>query len=150
MKSHERAAAERATGARFEKVKNQLTERARRLFAATEAMALGHGGIAVVSRATGMAASSIGRGIVEVKAAEKREASPLAVTRSRRPGGGRKKTTEKDPTLLPDLKVLVESTTRGDPESPLLCTARSQRNIVAELLKQGHQTSMKKIGRAHV
>jgi transposase len=55
--------------------------------------------------------------------------------------------TDKDPTLLPDLKKLVESTTRGDPESPLLWTARSQRNLVAALKKQGHQTSMKRVAR---
>jgi len=71
----------------------------------------------------------------------------MAPTRSRRPGGGRKKTTEKDPTLLPDLKALVESTTRGDPESPLLWTARSQRNLVAALGEQGHQTSRKMVSR---
>ena len=53
----------------------------------------------------------------------------------------------KDPTLLPDLKALVESTTRGDPESPLLWTARSQRNLVAALAKQGHTLSMKSVAR---
>jgi len=70
---------------------------------------------------------------MDVRAIEDGTALSLGPTRSRRPGAGRKKTTEKDPTLLPDLKVLVESTTRGDPESPLLWTARSQRNIVAAL-----------------
>ena len=71
----------------------------------------------------------------------------MAPTRSRRPGGGRKKTTAKDPRLLPDLQALVESTTRGDPESPLLWTARSQRNLVAALGRQGHHTSMKMVAR---
>ncbi len=47
--------------------------------------------------------------------------------------------------MVPDLKTLVESTTRGDPESPLLWTARSQRNIVAALKLQGHQTSMRTV-----
>ena len=69
----------------------------------------------------------------------------LAWSRSRRPGGGRKKATVKDPTLLTDLKALVESTTRGDPESPILWTARSQRNIVAALAEQGHQASMRTV-----
>ena len=63
------------------------------------------------------------------------------------PGAGRKKTTAKDPTLLADLQALVEATTRGDPESPLLWTARSQRNLVAALAQQGHQTSMKMVAR---
>ena len=128
-------------------MKSSLTERARRLFVANEAIAFGYGGIVAAARATEMAPSAIGRGIAEVHAIENGTAPILALTRSRRPGGGRKKTTEKDPTLLPDLKVLVESTTRGDPESPLLWTARSQRNIVAALKQQGHQTSMKMVSR---
>jgi transposase len=94
-----------------------------------------------------MAPSVIGNGIREVRAIEDGTAPSLDLSRSRRPGAGRKKTTQKDPTLLADLRALVESTTRGDPESPLLWTARSQRNIVGALAKQGHQTSMKMISR---
>ena len=147
MKKPEREAAESRTRTRFLKMRDQLTERARRLFVASEAIAVGHGGIAAVSRATGIAASVIGRGIAEVREMESGLGTVLAPTRSRRPGGGRKKATEKDPTLVPDLKMLVESTTRGDPESPLLWTARSQRNIVAALKEQGHLTSMKMVSR---
>jgi hypothetical protein len=132
---------------RYRQVTKVLTERARRLFVASEAMALGYGGIAAASRATGMAASVIGRGIAEIRAVEAGTAPVLAPLRSRQPGGGRKQTTAKDPTLLPDLRTLVESTTRGDPESPLLWTARSQRNIVAALTTQGHRTSMKMVSR---
>ena len=132
---------------RYLKMKSSLTERARRLFVASEAIAFGFGGITAAARATGMAPSAIGRGIEEVRAIEAGTAPKLPPTRSRRPGGGRKKTTDKDPTLLPDLKALVESTTRGDPESPLLWTARSQRNLVDALRKQGHQTSMKMVSR---
>ena len=143
----DRIAREEKIRDRYGKLKDSLTERARRLFVANEAIAFGFGGIAAAARATGMAPSVIGRGISEVGAIEDGTAPSLAPSRSRRPGGGRKKTTEKDPTLLPDLKVLVESTTRGDPESPLLWTARSQRNIVAALEKQGHQTSMKMVSR---
>jgi transposase len=143
----DRAAGEAKIRERYRKLKDGLTERARRLFVANEAMTFGFGGIAAAARATGMAPSVIGRGIVELGAIEDGTATSLAPTRSRRPGGGRKKATEKDPTLLPDLKALVESTTRGDPESALLWTARSQRNIVAALKKQGHQTSMKMVSR---
>ena len=82
-----------------------------------------------------------------MRAIESGLAAALVATRSRRPGGGRKKATEKDPALLPDLKALVDSTTRGDPESPLLWTARSQRNIVEALKKLGHPTSMKMVSR---
>lgn len=143
----ERAAAEAKIAERYRALKNDLTERARRLFAASEAIAWGHGGIAAVARATGKARSSIGAGIKEVRAIEDGTAPAMDPTRSRRPGAGRKKATEKDPTLVSDLKALVESTTRGDPESPLLWTARSQRNIVEALKKQGHQTSMKMVSR---
>jgi len=128
---------------RYQAVKDSLTERARRLFVAAEALAAGHGGIQAAFRATGMAPSAIGRGIQEIKATESGELAPLAPTKSRRPGGGRKKATEKDPTLLGDLRALVESTTRGDPESPLLWTARSQRNLVEALSKLGHSISMR-------
>jgi hypothetical protein len=143
----ERAARGAKIAERYRQLKDNLTERARRLFVANEAIAFGYGGIVAAAGATGMAPSVIGRGIAEVRAIEKGKAPSLPPTRSRRPGGGRKKTTEKDPTLLPHLKALVEATTRGDPESPLLWTARSQRNIVAALRKQGHQTSMKMVSR---
>lgn len=143
----ERKARESEIRARYLKLKSSLTERARRLFVANEAMAFGYGGIAAASRATGMAPSVIGRGIAEVRAIEAGMAPKLDPTRSRRPGAGRKRATEKDPSLLPDLKKLVDSTTRGDPESPLLWTARSQRNIVEALSRQGHQTSMKMVSR---
>lgn len=118
MMKSTRATAEAKVRLRYLKVKGALTERARRLFVASEAMVFGHGGIAAASRATGMAASVIGRGLADIRAIEAGTAAPLAPTRSRRPGGGRKKTTEKDPTLLSDLQALVVSTTRGDPESP--------------------------------
>ena len=132
---------------RYRKLKSSLSERARRLFVANEAIAFGYGGIAAAARATGMAPSVIGRGMAQVRAIEDGTAPDFPANRSRCPGGGRKKTTEKDPTLLPDLKALVESTTRGDPESALLWTARSQRNIVSALKEQGHQTSMKMVSR---
>ena len=141
----DRAAAQKKIAERFGKLKANLTERARRLFAASEAVAFGHGGIVAASGATGLVPSVIGKGIKELRAIEAAGAPTMPATRSRRPGGGRKKATEKDPTLLPDLKALVESTTRGDPESPLLWTARSQRNIVAEMKKQGHEVLLSEI-----
>ncbi len=147
MKKAERKQAEAEIRARYLKVRNGLTERARRLFIASEALTFGYGGIVAAARATGMAPSAIGRGIKEFAAIEDGSAPPLDPTRSRRPGAGRKKATQKDPTLLPDLKALVESTTRGDPESPLLWTARSLRNLVAELMAQGHKTSLNMVSR---
>ena len=143
----DRATAEAKVRERFGKLAGDLTERARRLFAASEALAFGYGGVAAVARATGMAPATVRSGIREVNGLEQGAASPMDPTRSRRPGGGRKRTTAKDPTLLSDLKALVESTTRGDPESPLLWTARSQRNLVAALTKQGHATSAPMVAR---
>lgn len=94
-----------------------------------------------------MAPSAIGRGIKEVLAIEDGSAAALDLKRSRSPGAGRKKETEKDPTLLLDLKDLLESTTRGDPETPPLWTSRSQRNLVAAMKTKGHKTSMKMVSR---
>jgi DDE family transposase len=128
-------------------VRESLNERARRLFVASEALADGYGGISLVSRATGVARRTIGVGIAELQQIEGGWTPPWGNARVRKPGAGRKKTTTKDPTLLPDLQALVEATTRGDPESPLLWTARSQRNLVAALVRQGHRTSMKMVAR---
>src|SRR6266851_2473720 len=58
-----------------------------------------------------------------------------------RPGGGRKRTIDQDPTLLTDLEQLIEPTTRGDPESPLRWTCKSVRRLATELTRQGHRTS---------
>jgi transposase len=132
---------------RFDSIKATLNERVRRLFVASEARTFGYGGIASAGRATGVAPRTIGAGLIELKAIETGEAKPLDATRVRKPGAGRKKATERDDTLLPDLRTLAESTTRGDPESPLLWTARSLRNIGATLEQQGHKVSRNLVGR---
>src|SRR6266404_4489244 len=119
---------------RFLTVAPFLDERGRRLVAAAEAFAVGYGGIAAVAMATGMAPSTIGRGLRELAQDEPSE-------RIRRPGAGRKPTICKDPTLLPDLEALVEPTTRGDPESPLRWTCKSVRRLAQALQAQGHQVS---------
>ncbi len=115
-----------------------LTERSRRLWAATEAMSLGHGGIALVERATGISRSTISRGIQEVRSGQSDELPP---ERTRRPGGGRKRATEKDPTLLDDLDALVEPATLGDPDTPLRWTSKSVRHLADELKAMGHDVS---------
>jgi len=104
--------------------------------AAAEALALGWGGITAVSHATGLSRKTIARGIQELQGGE--SAPP---GRIRRAGGGRKKTIDKDPTLLTDLERLVEPTTRGDPESPLRWTCKSVRRLAAQLGQRGHQVS---------
>ena len=106
-----------------------LDERARRIFAATEAHTAGYGGIAAVSRATGIAASTIGRGLAELAVA-----APLVPERVRRPGGGDKKLVQKDPTLLADLMAMVEPDARGDPMSPLRWTCKSLSQLAGVLV----------------
>jgi transposase len=132
---------------RYRRIKDTLTERSRRLFAASEAMAFGYGGVAAVSRATGMSSVTIRKGLKESQAIESGTLEPLTKERSRRPGGGRKKHTDKDPTLLSDLKELVEAATRGDPDSPVLWTARSLRTLARALNARGHQVKKNAIAR---
>ncbi|MBX2999073.1 MAG: ISAzo13 family transposase [Caldilineaceae bacterium] len=86
---------------------------------------------------------TVRRGLAECKELESGHVPPLAPHRSRKPGGGRKQLTEKHAELLPTLKELVEATTRGDPESPLLWTARSQRNLVDGLKAKGYSISQR-------
>ena len=113
-----------------------LTERSRRVWAATEAQAIGYGGTALVARATGIATSTIQRGLRELTADE-----PLAGGRTRRAGGGRKRAIDLDATLLRDLDALVEPTAPGDPDSPLRWTCQSARTLTVALDGLGHRVS---------
>src|SRR3954451_20757838 len=121
---------------RFELLGPHLDERTRRLLAASEAMANGRGGASTVARATGVSRRVIGEGIKELT-----NGPPAGMVRIRRPGGGRKRMTDTDPTLREDLERLVEPVTRGDPESPLRWTCKSLRKLAAELCRTGHQVS---------
>ena len=126
----------------YQQLRGSLNERTRREWAASEAMALGYGGIAAVHRATGMVPSTIGRGIRELKAREEHpEAGTEKARRVRRPGGGRKAQVDVDPTLLSDLEKLIDPVTRGDPMSPLRWTLKSVRVLARELSAMGHQVS---------
>ncbi len=126
---------------RFTSLSPHLSERDRRLFAATEARAAGYGGIAAVSAATGVAVSTIGRGLKELSGLD-----TLAPDRVRRPGGGRKLLVEKDATLLDDLLALVEPSERGDPMSPLRWTCKSLSQLAAALVAQGHRIGRTVVG----
>ena len=143
----QRQEAEAEIRQRYRRLKGTLTERSKRLFAASEALAFGYGGVSAVSRATGLSTATIRKGLQESQAIETGTLEPLAKERSRRPGGGRKKATDKDPTLLSDLRELVEATTRGDPESPVLWTARSLRHLARTLTERGHQVKRNAIAR---
>jgi Rhodopirellula transposase DDE domain len=122
-----------------------LTEQGRRLWAATEAMVLGRGGVRLVAQATGLSRPTIYAGIHE------RRGEPAAIPgrgpgRSRRAGGGRKRRVEHDPPLRADLDALVEPTTRGDPPSPRRWTGKRVRRLAEELRAQGHQVSPQVVG----
>jgi len=121
---------------KYKKLFSIMTERSRRIWAATEAQALGRGGISAVSRATGLDRNTIAKGVREIESSK-----TLSPERIRSPGGGRKRISVIDRTLMKDLKQLIEPVTRGDPESPLLWTCKSVRKLSDELKHQGHQVS---------
>jgi len=127
---------------RFSAVAPFVDERVRRLMAASEAKAAGRGGIAATSAATGVARSTIGRGLAELGTGRS-----VWVDRVRRPGAGRKPATEKQPGLLDALQELVVSAIRGDPEAALLWVSKSQRHIAQALAEHGFEVSHKLVGR---
>jgi hypothetical protein len=117
-----------------------LDERTRRLMAASEARALGHGGVSLVSRACGLSRKAITKGQWEI---EEGTVPPLG--RIRRPGGGRKNILDHDPRLLGMLDRLIDPGTRGDPESPLRWICKSTRTLAAQLTRQKHPVSHMKV-----
>lgn len=131
-----------AIRARFETLAPFLNERARRLFAASEARAAGRGGVTAVSEATGVARSTIGRGLAELRSVK----TPPS-RRIRRPGGGRRPKIETEPGLLEALAALVQSAIRGDPQAALLWVSKSQRHLAGALAERGFTASQKLVGR---
>jgi Rhodopirellula transposase. len=119
---------------KFEQLHPFLSERTRRLWAATEAKQLGWGGVCLVEQATGISHKTIRKGIAEL---DDPTLNSLEVNRSRNSGAGRKKCTTNNPQLLEQLEALIEPV-RGDPESPLRWTCKSLRRLATELTDQGH------------
>ena len=122
-----------------------MDEHSRRLWAATEALAIGHGGINAVAKATGIAESTIRIGKKELEqdiSAKLIEGPPRRVRRKR---GRRMPLTKFDYSLISALDALVEPTARGDPMSPLLWTCKSTRNHAKELKRQGHDVGYTKV-----
>jgi hypothetical protein len=118
---------------RFTAVERDLNERSRRLLVAAEAKTAGYGGITAASHATGVARSTIGRGLKDL-------ASPASLSGEvRRPGGGCPTLIAKDPTLLENLRQLLESTTMGDPMRPLMWVSKSHAKLAAALREMGHK-----------
>src|SRR5450432_961165 len=136
-------------GRRWELLRGLLNERQRRALAAAEAKVIGHGGVTQVAAATGLSRGTIAAGMQELDGtsneflSDEQLAAPAAI---RRPGGGRKPLTQKDPTLVADLLSLVEPSTRGDPESPLRWSCKSLRVLAEELQACGHVVSHVVVG----
>ena len=131
-----------AIAARFDTLSPFLDERERLLLAASEARAAGRSGVAAVSRATGIACSTIGRGLADLRAGVMQLGN-----RVRRAGGGGKPAIETQPGLLEALNELVQSSIRGDPEAALLRVSKSQRRLSAALAEQGFTAGQKLVGR---
>ena len=129
----------------YHQILPSLDERGRREWAGSEAMAFGHGGIALVQRATGISAPTIRRGVTELRERES-GAAVESPRRVRRAGAGRRSVTERDPELLGALEALIEPGTRGHPESPLRWTIKSLRVLGAELTAAGHAVSYRTVG----
>ncbi len=135
---------ESAIRERYQNLEWALDERLRRLYAASEAKAIGHGGVTLVWKATGVARGSIKQGLKEL--VERPEAIESNSRRIRRIGAGRKTSVTDDAKLLSALESLVEPVTRGDPESPLRWTCKSLRQLESELATKGYTVSHTSIG----
>jgi hypothetical protein len=125
---------------KFELLWPLLDERTRRLMAASEAINLGFGGVSTVHRASGLSRRAIANGILELQEG----AMPVA-GRVRRPGAGRKPLTVSDPHLLEALEAMIDSQTRGDPQSPLRWICKSTRAIAQQLGRKKHPVSHVKV-----
>ena len=121
--------------------RSKLDERGRRVFAAGEVRATGWGGLEAVSEITGLARSTIGRGLKDLNAA------PLPKGRVRRKGGGRRHLSSRDTTLIKDLRNVIEPATLGDPMRPLLWVSKSYDKLASALQKKGHEISASSVKR---
>lgn len=128
---------------KFIALESLLDEHSRRLWAATEAKALGYGGQALVAKATGLSRNTVHAGMRELARAPNHLTA--SAQRVRRPGGGRKRLIDHDPLLVAHLDALVEPSSRGDPESPLRWTCKSTRQLAMTLQQQGHKVGRQKV-----
>ena len=130
--------------AKFAALKPFLDERSRRRWAAVEARALGRGGIERVTEATGLSRTTIRTGLKELAEPLTDEAS---AGRLRARGGGRRRLSDHDPGLVAALERLIDPTTRGDPQGPLLWTSASAAHLARELEASGHRVSERTVNR---
>src|ERR1700686_1681991 len=120
---------------------SKLDERGQRMFAAGEVRAAGWGGLAAVSAITGLARSTIGRGLKDL------DSAPLPKGRERRKGGGRRHLSSRDATLIEDLRSIIEPATLGDPMRPLLWVSKSHDKVADAFQKQGPEISASSVKR---
>ncbi len=135
------ATALEAVRTKYQLLEPLMTERLRRQWAACEAESLGRGGVSLVAQATGLSRTTIWAGRRELRRRIDQPQDVLTPERVRAPGGGRHLVEQGDPALLTALRALVESSTRGDPQSPLRWTSKSTRKLAEELTAQGHAVS---------
>ena len=121
-----------------------LDEKTRRLYNAAESKVLGRGGIAIVAKATGISRTTISTGLKEL--GNSKNTGIIDNGRIRRKGGGRKKAVFKLPEIKIELAKLVEPALRGEPDSPLMWTSKSLRNLSAELKAVGLNVSHNLVG----
>ena len=131
---------------KYQTLSSILDERARRCWAATEATAIGWGGVSAVAQATGLSRNTILAGIRDLQH-PRLFSVPDESLRVRQPGGGRKPLSKTDRHLERDLEKLLAPSILGDPPSPLKWTSKSTRHLAAELEKKGHQVSHDTVNR---
>ncbi len=124
---------------RYDRISGTMNELSKRLWAGNECLSIGHGGIGIVSMATGMARSTVVKGRNEVTAGKR----PDGRVRGR--GAGRKRSVEINPGLIEKLQEIVAPFTRGDPQSSILWTSKSLRNLSRELKKYGYNISYRTV-----
>lgn len=117
-----------------------LSEREKRIWAASEAITIGRGGDTIVSEATGISRVTISKGKKEVKGEV-----VISSGRIREAGGGRKRLIKKHPNIVKDLDTMIDPLTRGDPESPLRWTCKSTYKLAEALQAKGHRISQKAV-----
>ena len=131
---------------KYEVLEPVLDERARRQWAAAEAMDLGWGGVSLVASATGISRTTVNAGVRELKERADPRSAPVSA-RVRRPGGGSKALVATDPEMLADLEAIIAPETRGDPMSPLRWTLKSTSKLAAELARLGHRVSARTVAK---
>lgn len=121
-----------------------LDEKSKRLYLASESIGLGRGGISKTAKLTGFSRVTLTAGIKELYSADSKRADSKGI---RKPGGGRKKSIDKEPGLVDAVLEMVSPHTVGDPMNNLLWTSKSTRKLSEELKKRGYKVSYNVVNR---